>query len=99
MDAVTYCSYATDEDGCLGVCILEGDLNPVQAALKAKELGISPGGQLLAVACNRKDPEMPPEEFAIMEANINRLIPPEEARTLFEAKSIKEFEIEWKLTF
>jgi hypothetical protein len=93
-ESLTYCSFATDEDGCRGVCILEGALSPIEAANKAWSLGINPGGELVAVACNKGDTDVPPNLFAIMKSNTNRLIPAEEARELFEAKSIREFQEE-----
>lgn len=93
MKALTYCSFA-DLPGCLGVVILEGELDPVQAARKAQHLGINPGGQLAAVSCTDADPDVPQHIFAAMAANVNRLISPEEARQLFEAKTVWEHRAE-----
>lgn len=91
--AVTYCSFA--EPGvCLGVVVLTGDLSVVAAAQLAWELGINPGGQMMAAPCKENDPDVPRDIFEAMWANRNRVISPDEARRLFEAKSIREFEEE-----
>ncbi len=39
----TYCSFA-DDDKCRGVVVLKGKLDPVQAAVRAHALKLSPGG-------------------------------------------------------
>lgn len=91
MRALTYCSFA-DDDGCKGVVILEGALDPVQAAIRAHALGVNPGGELLAIPCNDEEPDVPAHLFEAMAANAHRLIPVDEARVLFEALSIGEYE-------
>jgi hypothetical protein len=91
--AVTYCSFATDEC-CPGVCILDGILDPVAAAITAHTLGINLGGQLVAMPCYESDSDIPPDIFEIMWINRNRLISAEEAKGLFEAKSVHEFDTE-----
>lgn len=89
MKSLTYCSFA-DLSGCRGVIILEGALHPYQAAALAQGMGIHPGGQVASASCNETDEDVPAELFAVMAANVNRLISPEEARTLFGAKTIRE---------
>jgi len=91
MRALTYCSFA-DDDGCKGVVILEGAFDPLQAARRAGELGVNPGGELIAVPCNDEEPDVPALLFEAMAANVHRLIPVAEARVLFEARSIREHE-------
>jgi len=91
MRALTYCSFA-DDDGCKGVVILEGALDPVQAAIRAHALGVNPGGELLAVPCNDEEPDVPADVFAAMAANVHRLIPAAEARVLFKTRSLGEWE-------
>lgn len=91
--AVTYCSFA-NEGTCLGVCILNGSLGPVEASRMAHSLSINPGGELLVVACQETDEDIPLKIFEAMWENRDRLIPVSEARILFEAKSIREFEQE-----
>jgi len=92
--AVTYCSFATDEAGCLGVCILEGSLDPVAASKMAWGLKINPGGQLMAISCQETDEDVPLSIFEAMWANRGRLISGAEARDLFEAKSVRELDEE-----
>jgi len=91
MRSLTYCSFASD-DRCLGVVILEGAFDPLQAARRAHALGVNPGGELLAVPCNDEEPDVPPDMFEVMAANVHRLIPVDEARRLFRSRSIREFE-------
>lgn len=93
MREVTYCSFASN-GGCLGVCILNGFLDPVQASKEARRLKINPGGELLAVPCKETDEDLPPYAFETMWVNRNRLIPVEEATVLFDAKSIRELDDE-----
>jgi hypothetical protein len=87
--SVTYCSFSIIGKS-LGVVILEGELDPVQAAIKSRELGLNPGGQLLAMPCKETDPDIPEGGFNIMWDNRNRLIPEIEARILFDGASIEE---------
>jgi hypothetical protein len=91
MRALTYCSFA-DDTRCLGIVILEGALDPLQAAKRAGELGVNPGGELLAVSCNDEEPDVPMHLFDLMAANTHRLIPVEEARVLFKARSIRAWQ-------
>ena len=89
---VTYCSFAV-KDGCLGVCILDGELNAVQAAVATHSLGINPGdGELFVVSCKETDEDVPQEIFQAMWDNRNRLITPDDARALFDAQSLKELD-------
>ena len=89
MRALTYCSFA-DDTRCLGVVILEGAFDPLQAARRAGELGVNPGGELLAVSCNDEEPDVPADIFEAMAANVHRLIPVDEARLLFRTRSLRE---------
>lgn len=89
MRSLTYCSFA-DDTHCLGVVILEGALDPLQAARRAGELGVNPGGELLSVSCTDEEPDVPAEIFEAMAANTNRLIPVDEARLLFRTRSLRE---------
>lgn len=91
--SITYCSFA-ELHRCLGVVILTGALDPVAAAKRAWALKINPGGQLMAVPCSETDSDVPPEIFEAMWSNRDRLIPGDEARGLFEARSIRELEEE-----
>lgn len=89
-DFVTYVSFA-EPGKCLGVLILNGDLDVIEAAKTAYALGLNPGGQVMAITAHHDDKDIPPGMFEIMLANTNRLIPAEEARNLFDARSIREF--------
>lgn len=88
---LTYCSFATPQK-CLGVCVLEGNLSPVEACKVAWQKNINPGGELFACECAEDNPDVPGEVFEVMWANRDRLIPAEEARALFDCKSLGEFE-------
>lgn len=92
---LTYCSFAL-QSRCLGVVILKGRHDVATAAKKCLRLGINPGGELVAVACSSNDPDIPSKIFEAMAANTHRLIPAEEARVLFEAKSLRELAEEEK---
>ena len=89
MRALTYCSFA-DDHGCRGVVVLEGALDPLQAARRAGELGINPGGELLAVPLHEDEPDVSAQTFEVLAANTHRLIPAAEARVLFKTRSIRE---------
>lgn len=95
--AVTYCSFVDKVQGadrCVGVCILEGELDAVQAAKKAWALRINPGGEMLAISCRETDPDVPANIFEAMWEQRYRLLDYSEARELFEAKTIGEFKAE-----
>lgn len=89
--AITYCSFVID-DKCVGICILSGTLDVIEASKECHRLRINPGGQLLAMSCKEIDADVSLSLFEAMWMNRERLISPEEARTLFEAKSIREQE-------
>jgi|SRR6188508_3304691 len=88
---LTYCSFA-DDDGCLGIVILEGELLPAAAAKRAHTLGVNPGGELLALPVIEGDHELPPGMFERMAGLTNRLFSKDEAVVLFEARSIRDYE-------
>jgi len=90
---LTYCSFANDTT-CLGVLILDGSLNPVQAARKAWALGLNPGGELLVFAIEPNHTDVTEREYLAMLENRNRLLTKWEARELFQAKSIGEIKDE-----
>lgn len=90
--SITYCSYAVPGK-CLGVIILEGELDPVAADMQVHRLGLSPGnGQLMAVSFKEIDTDIPEGAFEVMWSNKNRIISDIEARILFEGASIEELE-------
>lgn len=89
MRSITYCSFA-NSNGCLGVVILDGDLDVIEAAKEAHRLNLNPGGQVLAVSCSETDSDVPGWLFEAMWNNKNRLITSDEARVLFDAIPIKE---------
>ena len=89
---ITYCSFATKTE-CLGVVVLDGNFNAVQACFRTRERGLNPGkGELMVVSCKETDEDVPSEIFEAMWNNRNRLIPAEEARLLFDAASLKEMD-------
>lgn len=88
---LTYCSFAT-HDKCLGVLILEGYLDSLQAAQLAAAKGLNPGGQVLASPCSETDTDVPPNVFEAMWNNRNKLLSGDQARQLFDALSIKELD-------
>lgn len=85
---LTYCSYAPAE-GQARVLILDGALDPIAAGLRARELRLSPGGQLLAFPV---PPQIEEWEYQAYLTNKNRLIDLEEAEELFSAKTLEEWE-------
>jgi hypothetical protein len=92
---VTYCSFVDKVEGsneCVGICILEGHLDAVQAAKKAWALGVNPGGEMLAMACHETDSDVPPHVFEAMWEQRHRLLHYSEARELFEARTIREWQ-------
>jgi hypothetical protein len=89
--AVTYVSFAIPRRS-LGVLILKGELNVSEAILEANRLKLNPGGQVIAVSCKETDTDVPKELFEAMWSNRNRLIPEVEARILFEAASIRDWD-------
>ena len=88
--ALTYCSFADDK--CLGVLILRGNLDPIQASLIAHAAGINPGGELLAIPVLPEHTDVPESAYQAMLENAGRLLRPDEARELLEAKPISEWE-------
>jgi hypothetical protein len=85
MRAVTFCSFATDKE-CLGIVILENALDPFRAILRIHKLQLDPGGELMTYGCFEKDPDcyIPDDIFEAMWNNMNRLIPIEDAKKLFD---------------
>ena len=84
MRSLTYCSFA-DDDRCLGVLILEGELLRAAARGRADSLGLDPGGELVALPVLENDPHIPPGMFETMASNVNRLVSKDEAIVLFDA--------------
>jgi hypothetical protein len=82
MRTLTYCSFAT-EAGCLGICIFDGELDPVQACRRAWSLKINPGGELMAVSFSVDT--VPPDVLSNMLDNLDKLLPKETAVQLFDA--------------
>ena len=91
--AVTYCSFA-DDASCKGVCILQGDLPAVTAAIVAHQLGINPGGELLAMVCWESDEDISRDIFETMWAHRNKLLSEAEARSFFDAITLAEYDEE-----
>lgn len=90
---LTYCSFV-NSSACLGylnattVVILEGHHAPLDAANLALELNlIGDTGQFISLP-------IPEELEELYAAHVNRPISAEEARLLFEAKSIREWDDE-----
>ena len=69
---------------CLGVVLTEAPSFP-QAVSRANELGLNPGGQVAGFVVPFGEKEHDP-------AHRDRLISPEELRTLFQAKPLREWE-------
>lgn len=90
---ITYCSFAIP-DKCLGICILRGKLNPIEASIQAHSLGVNPGGQLLTIPCKETDNDVNPELFERMWNSADKLISVEESKILFDTASIKELDAE-----
>jgi hypothetical protein len=77
-------SFVSEADVFLGLAIVEGG-SETEAVLRAHQLGIHPGGQLMGF-------EVPPEYRATCEPHQDRSLTADEARALFEAKPIREWE-------
>lgn len=77
-------SFVSDADVFLGMAIVEAT-SEAAAVERATSLGINPGGEALAV-------DIPAERRAEHEPHRDRLIGADEARTLFEAKPLHEWE-------
>jgi len=82
---MTYCSYA-DKAGCRGVVILNGKYDAVSAAIRAHQLKISPGGQLLAINITRED--IPPQLLTNVLTHLDQLVSAEDARRLFDGEEL-----------
>ncbi len=77
-----YCSFA--DEVFHGACIIEAR-GVVGCAIRAHELAISPGGQLVAIPIHRED--LPPDQWR------NRLLTAEQVKALWpDAKSLGELE-------
>lgn len=89
---LTYCSFAT-ESQCIGICILFGKFDAVEASLRARDLGIHPGpSELLTMVVEEGDPDVPPDLFEVMWVYGDKCMSPDAARILFDASSIRELE-------
>jgi len=73
------------------VIVFQGKLDVIEAAKKAHRLGINPGGEVVAIPVEEGH-NVPTDIFEAMWNNVDRLIPVEEARVLFQAMSRKEYE-------
>jgi hypothetical protein len=89
MRSITYCSFAGSE-GCRGIIVCHGDVGVIEAAKRAHRLGINPGGEIMCLCC--REGKTPKEIFEAMWNNVDRLIPVEEAKVLFDAVSKREYE-------
>ena len=87
--ALTYCSFV--KEICVGVLVLDGAHDPISASKTAWALGLNPGGELMSIVI---PPETPERLYLAMAENRNRLLRPDEARELMEAKPIREWETE-----
>lgn len=67
MTVYTWCSFA-NEEGFLGVCIVEAD-NVIEAAMRAHELGINPGGEVLGATFSIDD-NLPAELVGVLHATL-----------------------------
>jgi hypothetical protein len=85
----TYCSFV-QAGKCVGACILEGAFDAIQASKVSWRLGINPGGELMVITFRETDPDIPPDLLEAMLANVGRFVPVEEARELFQAKTMRE---------
>lgn len=94
-DAVTYCSFAGPERS-FGIVILHGVLDAVRASLICHSLRVNPGGELITVPITKAEflsaDSGTEAQWDAMWNNRNRIVPPEEARALFDAKPMREFE-------
>ena len=72
--------------------ILRGDLDILSARQRVTELGLDPGGSMVCVSS--ADAVVDEHIMTAMRENTNRLITPDDARRLFEAKSVREILIE-----
>lgn len=90
---LTYCSFATDE-GCRGVLILDGALDPVEACKQAWRMDLNPGGDVMVMVT---DDQVSQRDYERLFENRNRLLAPHEARELLNAKPVKEWEAMGKL--
>jgi hypothetical protein len=82
---MTFCSFCDDERN-LGIVVLDGTLNAKQAADRATELGINPGGEVLTLPV----PSYMPEALYLVHfENRNRVIPIEEAAPMFDLGKVE----------
>lgn len=93
---LTYCSFASAIISEARALVLDGALTPMAAYARAKELNLIPDTlcaniQLIAYPVPPA-PEVADWEYEAYLANRNRLIPLEEARKLFGAKALSEWE-------
>lgn len=92
IEEVTYLSFA-DDQGSRGVVVLSGGIEVVAAIHEARRLGINPGGEVMCLIFRRND-NLPDGAFEKLLDNSGRLIPPEEAKILFDGKTLAEIEDE-----
>lgn len=87
---LTYLSFV-GEEGNRGVLVLDGTMDPATAIKTAWRLGLNPGGEVMCI--NIPD-DLGQREYSALLENRNRLLRPDEARELLEAKPIREWEAE-----
>lgn len=86
-EPLTYCSFVGGSRS--GVVVLEGELGAVQACVRAHELGLSPGGEMLIVIVPL---DIEDRDYFRLVENKNRFLSQAEARELLDAKSVSEWE-------
>lgn len=96
MATYTYCSFANDR-GFLGLVILRGLHDSGEAATACSQLGLHPGGEMMVLPVPEAAP-LQPEEWQRLEDNCHRLLSEEEARKLFNGKSLGELTADEKAT-
>lgn len=96
MATYTYCSFAS-HDGFLGLVILRGLHDSASAAMRCAALGLHPGGEMMVLPVPELAP-LKPEEWQRLEDNCHRLLSEEDAKSLFNGKSLGELTADEKAT-
>lgn len=90
---LTYLSFVGDE-GNRGVLVLDGALDPATACKTAWQLKLNPGGEVMTIII---PDDLGQREYDCLLENRNRLLRPDEARELLDAKPVSEWEAEGAL--